>query len=114
MMTDGTEEREFLYAEDCCEALETVMLQRRYLDSDSELHITTGVSTSILEIAQHIQSLFKEIGKEVELAPSPSKDEVQKDARNVPDPFIQQYWQPKTSVEEGLKKVFEVMQKDYE
>jgi len=94
--------------------LETVMLQRRYLDSDSELHITTGVSTSILEIAQHIQSLFKEIGKEVELAPSPSKDEVQKDARNVPDPFIQQYWQPKTSVEEGLKKVFEVMQKDYE
>ena len=25
MMTDGTEERQFLYAEDCCEALETVM-----------------------------------------------------------------------------------------
>ena len=25
MMTDGTEAREFLYAEDCCEALETVM-----------------------------------------------------------------------------------------
>ena len=114
MMTDGTEEREFLYAEDCCEALETIMLQSRHFDSDSELHITTGVSTSILEIARNIQSLFKEIDKEVELAPSPSKDEVQKDARNVPDPFIQQYWQPKTSVKEGLKKVFEVMQKDYE
>ena len=26
MMTDGTEERQFLYAEDCCEALETVIL----------------------------------------------------------------------------------------
>ena len=25
MMTDGTEERQFLYAEDCCEALETIM-----------------------------------------------------------------------------------------
>ena len=25
MMTDGTEQREFLYAEDCCEALEAVM-----------------------------------------------------------------------------------------
>jgi nucleoside-diphosphate-sugar epimerase len=25
MMTDGTEERQFLYAEDCCEALETVI-----------------------------------------------------------------------------------------
>ena len=114
MMTDGTEEREFLYAQDCCEALETVMDNHSKFTSDNELHITTGVSTSILEVAQHIQSLFKEIGKEVELAPSPSKDEVQKDARNVPDPFIQQYWQPKTSVTEGLKKVFEVMQKDYE
>ena len=114
MMTDGTEEREFLYAEDCCQALETVMEKYSDFTSSDELHITSGVSTSILEIAQHIQSLFKEIGKEVELAPSPSKDEVQKDARNVPDPFIQQYWQPKTSVTEGLKKVFEVMQKDYE
>ena len=114
MMTDGTEEREFLYAEDCCEALETVMLQRRYLDSDSELHITTGVSTSILEIARNIQSLFKEIDKEVELAPSPSKDEVQKDARNVPDPFINKWWTPKTSVPDGIKKVFEEMKKGYE
>ena len=26
MMTDGTEKREFLYAEDCCEALETIMV----------------------------------------------------------------------------------------
>ena len=27
MMTDGTEQREFLYAEDCCEALEQIMLE---------------------------------------------------------------------------------------
>ena len=114
MMTDGTEEREFLYAEDCCEALETIMLQSRHFDSDSELHITTGVSTSILEIARNIQSLFKEIDKEVELAPSPSKDEVQKDARNVPDPFINKWWTPKTSVPDGIKKVFEEMKKGYE
>tara|TARA_B100000287_G_scaffold178730_1_gene168724 strand:+ start:1092 stop:1952 length:861 start_codon:yes stop_codon:yes gene_type:complete len=114
MMTDGTEEREFLYAQDCCEALETVMDNHSKFTSDNELHITTGVSTSILEVAQHIQSLFKEIGKEVELAPSPSKDEVQKDARNIPDPFINKYWTPKTSVTDGIKKVFEEMKKNYE
>ena len=114
MMTDGTEEREFLYAEDCCEALETVMDNHSKFTSDNELHITTGVSTSILEVAQHIQSLFKEIGKEVELAPSPSKDEVQKDARNIPDPFINKWWTPKTSVTDGIKKVFEEMKKNYE
>ena len=114
MMTDGTEEREFLYAEDCCEALETIMQEYSDFTSDNELHITTGVSTSILGIARTIQSLFKEIGKEVGIAPSPSKDEVQKDARNVPDPYIRKWWEPKTSVSDGVRKVFEEMKKDYE
>ena len=114
MMTDGTEEREFLYAEDCCEALETVMQEYTAFTSSDELHITSGVSTSILEIARNIQSLFKEIGKEVDVSPSSSKDEVQKDARNVPDPYIKKWWQPKTSVPDGISKVFEEMRKEYD
>jgi nucleoside-diphosphate-sugar epimerase len=114
MMTDGTEEREFLYAEDCCEALEKVMQYYDHLHSDDELHITTGDSTDILGIARTIQSLFKEIGREVTIAPSESKDEVQKDARNVPDPYIKQWWQPKTSVTEGITKVFTEMKKNYD
>ena len=113
MMTDGTEEREFLYAEDCCEALEKVMEYYDHLHSDDDLHITTGDSTSILGIARTIQSLFKEIGREVTIAPSESKDEVQKDARNVPDPYIKKWWQPKTSVSDGLRKVFDEMKKEY-
>ena len=114
MMTDGTEEREFLYAEDCCEALETVMQEYTAFTSSDELHITSGVSTSILEIARNIQSLFKEIGKEVDVSPSPSKDEVQKDARNVPDPYIKKWWEPKTSITDGIKKVFTEMKKNYD
>ena len=114
MMTDGTEEREFLYAEDCCEALEAVMENYSDFTSNDELHITTGDSTDILGIARTIQSLFKEIGREVTIAPSESKDEVQKDARNVPDPYIKQWWQPKTSVTEGITKVFTEMKKNYD
>ena len=114
MMTDGTEQREFLYAEDCCEALEKVMLEYGEFTSSDDLHITSGVSTSILEIAENIQSLFKQIGKEVDVSPSPSKDEVQKDARNVPDPYIRKWWQPKTSITDGIGKVFEEMRKGYE
>ena len=113
MMTDGTEAREFLYAEDCCEALEKIMEEYSNLSSDDELHITTGVYTSILEIAQEIRKLFTNIGKEVEVIPSEKKDEVQKDARNEPDSFIRKIWQPKTSVKDGLKKVFEVMKNDW-
>ncbi len=114
MMTDGTEEREFLYAEDCCEALEAVMENYSDFTSNDELHITTGDSTDILGIARTIQSLFKEIGREVTVAPSESKDEVQKDARNVPDPYIKKWWQPKTSVTEGITKVFTEMKKNYD
>ena len=114
MMTDGREEREFLYAEDCCEALETIMGCYDQFSSTDELHITTGVSTSILEIAQNIQSLFKSIGKEIKISPSSSKDEVQKDARNIPDPYIRKWWTPKTTVVDGLKKVFEEMKNDWQ
>ena len=85
MMTDGTEEREFLYAEDCCEALETIMEKYSDFTSDDDLHITTGVSTSILAIAGTIQNLFRQEDRKVTVVPAESKDEVQKDARNEPD-----------------------------
>ena len=114
MMTDGTEAREFLYAEDCCEALETVMEAYHDLRSDDELHITTGEYTTILKIAEEIKLLFLSIGKNITVTPAKSKDEVQKDARNEPDPFIKKFWQPKTSVPEGLKKVFDEMKKNYD
>ena len=114
MMTDGTEAREFLYAEDCCEGLEAVMGNYDRLTSDNELHITTGSYTTILEIAQNIQKLFSNIGKEVVIKPAESKDEVQKDAKNVSDPYIQKFWRSTTSVKEGLTKVFYEMKKNYE
>ena len=114
MMTDGTEAREFLYAEDCCEALESVMGNYDRLTSDDELHITTGNYTTILEIAQSIQKLFSNIGKEVVIRRSESVDEVQKDAKNASDPYIQKFWRSTTSVKEGLTKVFYEMKKNYE
>ena len=114
MITDGTEEREFLYAEDCCEALDTVMCKYSDFTSDNELHITSGVSTSILEIARQIQLYFGSIQKEVEIVPSEAKDEVQKDARNIADPFFRKWWEPKTTLTEGIGKVFTSMKKNYD
>ena len=113
MMTDGTEEREFLYAEDCCEALETIMGCYDQFTCDDELHITTGISTSILEIAQIIQILFRDIGKEVKVIPASSKDEVQKDARNISDSYIERWWRPKTDVVDGISKVFNEIKLNY-
>ena len=115
MMTDGTEMRDFLYAEDCSEGLEAIMNNYQDLSSDDELHITTGIYTSILEIANEIKKLFSNIGKDVIIKPAQSKDEVQRDARNIADPFInERFWQAKTSVQDGLKKVFGEMKNDWQ
>ena len=113
MMTDGTEQREFLYAEDCCEALERLMLEYDQFTSDSELHITSFRSTTILEIAKIIQGIFKANGKAVAVEKAQKKDEVQKDARNEANPFIRKWWKAKTSIEDGIEKIFEEMKKDY-
>ena len=113
MMTDGKEQREFLYAEDCCEAMETILQNYNSFSSDDELHITTGASTSILEIAQHIQVLFKKINLEIDIVPNKSKDEVQKDARNISDPYIRKWWTPKTNIVDGLSKVFDQIKLEY-
>ena len=112
MLTDGTEKREFLYAEDCCEALEKVMEEYETLDSHDNLHITSFDSTRILDIAGIIRQLFLSNHKIVQLIPSEAKDEVQKDARNEADPYILKLWKPKTSIRDGIKKVFEVMKND--
>ena len=114
MMTDGTEQREFLYAEDCCEALERLMLEYDQFTSDSELHITSFRSTTILEIAKIIQGIFKANGKTVAVEKAQTKDEVQKDARNEANPFIRKWWKAKTSIEDGIEKIYEVMKKDYD
>ena len=114
MMTDGTEQREFLYAEDCCEALEQVMLEYSEFTSDSELHITSFRSTTILEIAKIIQGIFKTNGKTVAIEKAQTKDEVQKDARNEANPFIRKWWKAKTSIEDGIENLFHEMKKDYD
>jgi nucleoside-diphosphate-sugar epimerase len=114
MMTDGQEEREFLYAEDCCEALETIMLNYNDFGPEDNLHITSFNSTKIIDIAHMIAGQFNLIGRsEIKVEPSTEKDTVQLDKRNRPDMFITKWWQPKTTPQEGIAKVFEAMKNDW-
>lgn len=84
MLTDGQEEREFLYAEDCCEALEAIMNNYNDFTSEDNLHITSYHPTSILDIAHIIKGQFNLIGKhDVKLQPSTEKDSVQMDKKIV-------------------------------
>jgi len=115
MMTDGTEERQFLYAEDCCEALETIMENFTDFKPEDPLHITSFRSTSIKEVAQIIQGCFNRIDKmNVRIIPGLAKDSVQMDKRNEADTYITSWWLPKTGIEAGINKVFDEMKKNYE
>lgn len=114
MMTDGTEERQFLYAEDCCEGLETIMNHYSDFKSTDPLHITSFRSESIKSVAEIIQGQFNLIEKyDVKIKPGIAKDSVQLDKRNEADNYIQGWWLPKTNLETGIGKVFAEMKKEY-
>ena len=113
MMTDGTEERQFLYAEDCCEALETVMENFTNFKPEDPLHITSFNTSSIKEVSQIIMGQFNLIGKPVNIKPGLAKDSVQMDKRNEADSYIMGWWIPKTNLQTGIANVFNEMKKEY-
>jgi nucleoside-diphosphate-sugar epimerase len=113
MMTDGTEERQFLYAEDCCEALETIMENYTDFKPEDPLHITSFHATSIKEVASIIMGQFNLIGKPVKINPGLAKDSVQMDKRNEANSYIMDWWLPETNMQDGIKAVFDEMKKEY-
>ena len=115
MLTDGTEQRQFLYAEDCCEALETVMNCYSDFKPTDPLHITSFNATSINQIAAIIQGQFNLIERfDVKIKPGLAKDSVQMDKRNEADTYITGWWTPKTTIDQGITKVFQEMKKNYD
>ena len=104
MMTDGSEEREFLYAEDCCEALVAVMENYANISREEDLCITSFKSNTIFEVAEVISNIISS-----QIVPGQNKDTVQLDKRNIPSQYILNFWQPKTSINEGISKIVKEM-----
>ena len=120
MLTDGTEERQFLYAEDCCEALETIMESYSDFKPTDPLHVTSFNSHSIKYVADTIQGQFNLLGADVDkkymdvkIKPGLAKDSVQMDKRNEADNYILGWWSPTTGLDKGIAKVFAEMKKEY-
>ena len=114
MMTDGTEERQFLYAEDCCEALETIMERYSDFKPTDPLHVTSYRNDSIKSVAAMIQGQFNKIEKyDVRIKPGVAKDNVQLDKRNEANNYIHGWWIPKTNLESGIAKVFDKIKQEY-
>lgn len=107
LITDGKEERQFLYADDCCDCLLTLSEKYNEVPRHEELHISSFKWHSILDIADIISKHYK--GSKI--IPSKSFDTVQHDQRNEPNKYVLKYWQPKTDVETGIKKIIKEMEK---
>lgn len=102
MLTDGKEERQFLYADDCSQCLHMLSMPDFYSSADlnKDYDISSFVWTSILDIANHVQSNF-----ECDIIPSLNKDAVQYGIKTEPNKNILNYWKPKTSIIEGINKL---------
>jgi nucleoside-diphosphate-sugar epimerase len=68
---------------------------------NKEYHISSFEWNTIREVAD-----FLDIVSSCEVIPSDRKDETQKNAMNEPDPFILKYWKPKTSLKDGIMKLY--------
>jgi len=109
MRTTGKEKRQFLYVEDCCEAL--VVLSKIYNDvsRDEDLHISSYSWITIKKIAHIISSAYgcKYVKGKLE-------DNVQMAIQEKPNKNMLKYWKPKTSVKEGIKNLIKQFRTDVE
>jgi nucleoside-diphosphate-sugar epimerase len=100
--TNGEECRQFLYAEDCAECFLTLAKNYNELDKSKNYHITSFEWTSIKDIAL---TMSKITGCEISF--SEKKDLTHMNAMNEPDNYILNFWQPKTTIESGIKMMLE-------
>ena len=101
MRTDGTESRQFLYADDASEALLTLAKNYDKINKNKNYSITNFEWTKIYEITNILDVLSS-----CKVFPGDKKDQTQLNAMNEPNDNIKKYWQPKTSLKEGIMKLY--------
>jgi len=103
MRTDGQESRQLLYGDDCAECL--LILSKKYneLDRNKSYHITNFEWTKVIDVAKIIQNISG-----CEILPSTKQDQTQKNAMNNADDYILNIWKPKTTLEEGINKLYKL------
>ena len=98
MLTDGTEFRQFLHAEDCSRCIEILSKKYDDISRKENLHISNFEWHSILDIAKIISKQMND----VPITLGDSVDSVQVQNRVDPSEDILKYWKPKINLEEGI------------
>jgi nucleoside-diphosphate-sugar epimerase len=106
MLTNGSEERDFLYADDCCHGLEIVMKKYNIFKNKNIIDLSYGKYTKIIKVAEIIKNLFKKKGTDIKVTRGKKNDQLQKNKKNIPNTYLKKYWKPKFSLEQGIEEIF--------
>ena len=101
MRTDGSEQRQFIYGDDCADALIELSLRYDSIDLDRPLHVSSFKWTSIRRVAQIVSTYFGNCP----VIPGHRVDTVHGGSRNVPDRYVTEFWKPVTPLHKGIGKV---------
>ena len=113
MLTDGNETRKFLYAEDCSECLEIIMKKHEFFKkTKNELHVTSNKDTKIIDIANIIKDIAELKKEKIKIIKGKKKDKIQFNKKNKNNNYLFKYWKPKTSVKQGILKIFDYYHKN--
>ena len=105
MRTDGTEERQFVYADDCADCLLELSRRYRALPRDRPVHVAGFEWTTIGQVAALVSGLFGNCP----VTASPRADAMQRGVRNEPDRYVLEFWRPVTPLADGIRKVAALM-----
>jgi nucleoside-diphosphate-sugar epimerase len=103
MRTSGIEKRQFLFAQDACEALTTLMDNVVTLDRTQIYDITSNRWTSILEVANLVAKYT-----DSKVVPGVQTDVVQQDSLNEPNGNMLNLWKPRFDLDKGILKIIEM------
>lgn len=113
MLTTGNELRQFLHADDCCEALYVIYENYdNFTETSGEERYAVDVSsfewTSIKDVAKIISEEFPG----TQITASGEKDEIQIEELGLfePNKEILKFWQPKIKIDDGIKMIISQME----
>ena len=99
-LTSGEEYRQFLHAEDCCNALYILSQNYHEIDREKNLHISSFVWTSVADIAKLISKYIP-----CKITFAQNVDTVQFNSKIEPDPYILTMWRPTINIDDGIKQM---------
>jgi nucleoside-diphosphate-sugar epimerase len=100
MKTNGEELRQFLFVMDCCKCMEEIMNHFDEID-ERQFDVSSFKWTSIKGVAEIVASNFNNCP----IFASDKTDDISRGMVKPPNRDILQYWEPETSIKDGIRKV---------